>query len=174
LQRLSQRKYAEMLGVSNNAISKAIQEGRIAKGWDDIAKKIIVPIANREYGYKYGAIVGEEMNPPTLGGRQDGPVTLNERTTYEEAVRLQAVFSAQDRALELNKKKGLLVAKSEVDKQMFVAGQEIRKALESMPDRVVDSIRASENRAAGIRIMQDAIFEILTKLSELNESDKEV
>lgn len=159
-----------MLGVSNNAISKAIAEGRIAKGWDSIAKKIIVPIANREYGFKYGAIVGEEMNPPSVG-KNNEPVTLNERTTYEEAVRLQAVFSAQDRALELNKKKGLLVSKSDVDKQLFVAGQEIRKALESMPDRVVDSIRASEDRASGIKIMQEAIFEILTKLSELNESN---
>jgi len=49
-ERVSQREYARRLNVSNTAVSKAVEEGKISKGWDKKTKKIIVEKADAEWG----------------------------------------------------------------------------------------------------------------------------
>lgn len=53
LEKVSQREYARRIGLSNTAVSKAIRQGKIKKGWDRISGKIIVQYANEEYGDKH-------------------------------------------------------------------------------------------------------------------------
>lgn len=50
LEKVSQREYARRLGVSNEAVRKAVIDGRITKGWDKKEGKIIVEKANEEWG----------------------------------------------------------------------------------------------------------------------------
>lgn len=50
LEKVSQREYARRLGISNEAVRKAVEGGKISKGWDKKEKKIIVEKANEEWG----------------------------------------------------------------------------------------------------------------------------
>lgn len=50
LEKVSQREFARRLGVSNEAVSKAVNTGKISKGWDKKEKKIIVEKAMEEWG----------------------------------------------------------------------------------------------------------------------------
>lgn len=47
---LSKRAYANLIGISEGAVRKAITEGKIFKGWDAEKQKIIRHIADQEYG----------------------------------------------------------------------------------------------------------------------------
>lgn len=48
---LSKNAYAKYLGVSEKAIRKAVDEGKIKKGWDADKQKIIKHLADKEYGF---------------------------------------------------------------------------------------------------------------------------
>jgi len=48
---LSKNAYAKYLGVSEKAIRKAVDEGKIKKGWDAVNQKIIKHLADKEYGF---------------------------------------------------------------------------------------------------------------------------
>lgn len=50
LEKVSQREYARRLNISNEAVRKAVELGKITKGWDKKEKKIIVEKANEEWG----------------------------------------------------------------------------------------------------------------------------
>ncbi len=62
MERVSQREYARRLGVSNTAVANAIEDGKIVKGWDKKAKKIIVGKANEEWGNIHLAANQEHLN----------------------------------------------------------------------------------------------------------------
>lgn len=49
-ERISQREYGRRLGVSNETVRKAIEAGKISKGWDKKEKKILFEAANEEWG----------------------------------------------------------------------------------------------------------------------------
>lgn len=49
-QLLSKNAYAKYLGVNEKAVRKAINEGKIIKGWDTVNQKVIVKEADKEYG----------------------------------------------------------------------------------------------------------------------------
>lgn len=48
---LSKSAYARYLGVNEKAIRKAIEEGKIKKGYDVVKKKVNVKEADKEYGF---------------------------------------------------------------------------------------------------------------------------
>src|SRR5438128_103481 len=48
--KLSIRKYGSLVGVSHTAVAKAIKAGYIVNGWDEDEKKILVDVANKEWG----------------------------------------------------------------------------------------------------------------------------
>jgi hypothetical protein len=51
--KISIRAYAAQINVDEKSIRKAISEGKIVKGYDAVAKKIIPRLANKEYGFKH-------------------------------------------------------------------------------------------------------------------------
>lgn len=52
-ERISQREYGRRLGVSNETVRKAIEAGKVSKGWDKKAGKIVFELANEEWGNTY-------------------------------------------------------------------------------------------------------------------------
>jgi hypothetical protein len=64
---LSKNAYAKYLGVNEKAIRKAITEGRIKRGWDDVNQKVIKHLADKEYGFQH-------LTPKTGPGVSKGKV----------------------------------------------------------------------------------------------------
>src|SRR5688500_15726197 len=107
-EKVSQREYARRLNISNEAVSKAVREGRIKKGWNAKEGKIIVEAADREWGliHKQTNVTelitakpeGESSNDPAPvpnGGRME----LNSSSSYGDARRVKEVIQAQLAAL---------------------------------------------------------------------------
>lgn len=188
LELVSQREYARRLGVSNEAVSKAIREGKIYKGWNKQEGKIIVEIANREWGALHMNTnvsrllqqePGEEWHQSSSdatgsSGKRAG-LTLTNESSFAEAKRVREIIYAQLAALDLKERKEELVRKDEVYKQLYAFGQQVRVALMATPDRGIDAILASKSRAEAYNTMVGFIQEALEGLTniEFNFSPKQ-
>jgi hypothetical protein len=169
LERVSQREYARRIGVSNEAVSRAIKDARIVKGWDPVEKKIIVHHANAEWGLLHMQENVEALLQDSTGSKQrtgtTNGLTLNGDSSYMEAKRVREIIQAQLVALDLKERKGELVNKEEVHKQLFSYGQQLRIAFTSLADRNIDAIIAAKTRAEAHGLLQSAIYEILEEVT---------
>ncbi len=165
-ERISQREYARRLGVSNEAVRKAIDSGKIVKGWDKKEQRIIFDIANKEWGALHfknniNAIVNDEGDGGTVGKN----LSLNGDSSFADARRVKEIIQAQLVALDLKERKGELVKKDQVYKELYAFGQQMRTSLQAVPDRVIDNILASKSRAEAHTLLTDAIHEVLEILT---------
>jgi hypothetical protein len=177
-EKVSQREYARRLGISNEAVSKAVREGRIKDGWNKKEGKIIVEKADREFGLLYKKTNVTEILETEPGkqpipqqqqsatGSGGGTLQLTGNSTYGEARRVKEVIQAQLAALDLKERKGELVSRDEVFKKLYDFGQQMRTAFVSIPERHIDAIRGADTRHAAALILTDALYEVLEKLSK--------
>lgn len=175
MQKLSLRKYAAIIGVSHTAVAKAIKSGYIVKGWDIETKKIIVDIANKEWGNEAkernlhegnNTGVNIPLSTNTDAAHAVMYVTpVSENTTIAEARRRKEIYNADLARIAALKEQGLYVEKEKVYSQLFAFGKQVRVALQGIPDRVIDTLMAAKNRAEAHAILLDAINEALEQLS---------
>lgn len=186
-EKLSIRQFAKLVGVSDVAVGKAIKTGKIVKAidWSNPKRPKIDPIlAVKEWGRnadpssgrsdkitdtmevipkgkkvspteKY-EVVRETEPHPAQGGRS---ITEIKRQTAEVKLRLAAV--------ELKQKQGQLVDKDLVYRSLFAAGQEMRTAMQSIPDRCIDNIMAAQDRNEAHTILYNEITYALERLTEI-------
>lgn len=177
-ERISQREYAKRLGISNEAVSKAIREGKIDKGWDREEGKIIVEYANKEWGALHmktnvsrllqqepgeeGPSSADWASPGKKGG-----LTLTNESSFADAKRVREIIHAQLAALDLKERKGELVKKEEVYKQLYAFGQQVRIAVMTTPDRIIDTLLAAKNRMEAYTILSACLLEALEGLTNV-------
>ena len=94
-----------------------------------------------------------------------GPVPTD--LEYKEAIRVSQILMAESQRVKNDEQIGHLVRKIDVDKQLQVAGIEIRKTLERLPVRVVDTVLAAKNRTEALQLMEDEIRKTLESLEYL-------
>lgn len=93
---------------------------------------------------------------PAQGGRSIAEI---KRQTAEVKLRLAAV--------DLKQKQGQLVDKDLVFRSLFNAGQEMRTALQTVPDRCIDGILAAKDRNEAHVILYTEITNALERLHEI-------
>ena len=188
LERISQREYARRLGISNELVSRAVKCGQIKKGWDKEAAKIIVEHANVEWGAMYLKTdvnkilkqpIGEDDAPEASHGAGEHAfehaevetsntdnLRLHDGTSFAEAKRIREIVEAQLASLELKEKKGDLVRKENVYKELFSFGQQLRVALLAIPDRNIDLILSASNRAEAHQLLTGEIHGVLEEITK--------
>jgi hypothetical protein len=92
-----------------------------------------------------------------------------DKNTILNAEVRSATAKAHLQEIELQKKLGSLVSLAEVKKALYVFGAEIRDALLSLPERVVDDVLSSDNRTDAINILHMAINKALVSLSDIDK-----
>jgi hypothetical protein len=177
-QYISLREYGRRKGCSDTAIRKAIKSGKIING---VIRKpgerpVIDPVvADAEWGMNFNPAFGDKsgklhqkleagVNKGTYaGGEGDSGRSLAEikRQTAEVKLRLDA--------LELKERMGQLVDKDAVYRSLFSAGQEVRTALQAIPDRVIDDVLAARSRNEAHQVLYNAIADALEMLTEISE-----
>lgn len=168
-EKVSQREYARRLGISNEAVSKAIREKRIVKGWSKKEQKIIVEHADQEFGILFKKSVQELAGNGNHPQSDPGRLTLNGSSSYADARRVDAILQAQLKSLDLSQRKGELVNKEIVYKQLFTFGQNMRTSLLAVPDRTIDNILASKSRAEAYNLLTSALHEVLEQLTKTEQ-----
>lgn len=170
LERMTQREYAKYLDISNEAVSRAVRDGRIKKGWDKKEEKILVEHANKEFGFLH------KDNLPGVGvdvdddEADDEEITgdtsaLNSRSSYMEAKRVKEVMQARLAELDLKERQGELVRKDEVYKHLFAYGQTLRISILAIPDRIIDNLLAAKSRAEAHGILQVELHKALEDMT---------
>jgi hypothetical protein len=93
---------------------------------------------------------------------------LDDRIQKPEAERVTAVLKAKILQITYKEKQGQLVPIDKVNTVLFGYGQEIRNALESIPDRVIDRILAvADKRHEARRILANEIQDTLELLADI-------
>lgn len=172
--------FSKTLGCSHTTIQNAIRDGKIIDGVcrrEGKPDKIWPSIALAEWK-KSVSIKQLEQSPAlvqaiTTGGRRGKSDTEQgevERISEYEAREKYA--RARTAELNLEVLEGTLVSADAVNKAQASIGVEIRTMLESLADRNIDNIRAANSRNAAVLLLEDAINEILTRISDLGYTDE--
>jgi hypothetical protein len=99
-----------------------------------------------------------ELDPDDLDSSY---IQINDDADFNEAKRVEAIGKAKLVQIELAERKGKLVDKSKVYKELYSIGQEIRSALQGIPDKHIDNILACDNRPEAHSLLYKAITEAL-------------
>jgi hypothetical protein len=184
---VSIREYARQKGVSDTAVHKAIAAGHIlddALQIVDGKKKGIDPsLADFQWSQSISVAKSRKPDPesrftapkpaPKPAPVRDIPAdtslapTANGAPSTAKAQQVEAVFKAKLRELEFKKKSGSVVDKAQVYRALFAAGQEIRTAFQSIPDRTIDDILAAPSRNDAHTILARAIDEALNIVQDI-------
>lgn len=177
-EKISLREYARRLGVSDTAVRKAIKAGKIVKG---VVRKdgkpfIVQSVADAEWRENHKPTMqvtqsGKHMFAETANVGDKASVPSSSEATFAAAKRAKAVYDAKLAELEFKKKSGSLVDKNEVYKALYGAGQEMRAAFTSIPDRVIDDLLACKNRHEAHQKLTDAIYEALETFTNIEKRD---
>lgn len=84
-----------------------------------------------------------------------------------EAERRSAIHKSEILEIALAEKRGQMISIEKINSAFYKYGVEIRSALEAMPAQIIDKVRACETRHEALRVMDDAIFEVLNTLSDI-------
>ena len=176
---LSQRAYARRRGVSQAAVWKAIQTGRIST----VHGKIDPVTADREWAdntdpSKPRNSVTGEPGRRRPAGEPSSPMRLNgagrasggedeerHRRTYATARAARETFLAQLARLELEERIGQLVRQDEVEIAAFNCAKKARDLLTGLPRQVSAAIAATSNPAEVHGILEEAIERVCLELS---------
>ncbi|MGI9158139.1 MAG: hypothetical protein ACR2K1_00150 [Saprospiraceae bacterium] len=177
---ISLREFARRLSISEGAVRKAIKEGKINTGvqYDANGKPTIIPdVALSEWGKTYNPnydrnpALYQKLDEAAGANVQAGDAGHPGNRSTAELKRLLSEIRVQKEAIELRKTKGELVDKKKVYAQLFQMGQEVRSALQAVPDRVIDGIIAARDRSEAHTILTLAINEALNTLSEIQKRE---
>ncbi|MEO5990316.1 MAG: hypothetical protein ABIP68_01665, partial [Ferruginibacter sp.] len=133
-EKLSLRKYAITLGISHTAVAKALKSGYIVNGYDKENKKIIVSIANDEWGNEIKEKINAKKNTPipeisesllneTLLSEKDLPQVRTD-ISFTEARLRKEIYNAEIARITAYKEQGLYVEKEKVYSQLFEYGKQ--------------------------------------------------
>lgn len=167
--------FAKMFGLNYDQIHRAIKKGifiESAVEMPDGAIWILPTLGKTEWEKNHNKALSVANSRPqdTKTGPKPKPKSQTE-TAIVELKRQETGLKVQKLALELQRERGILVEKSTVYSALFDFGKEIRTRLLSMPDRIIDSIIAAENRTEAHSILLLEINHILTDVAEKLATD---
>jgi len=146
-QRVSPAQYARHRGVSREAVSKALREGRIhadSRGLIDQAA------ADKAWAANTTARAAPGVRAAALS--VDGYIPSIEGITLTDARTMHELTKARIAALQLAREMGELVSAAAVRDKAFRSARAARDILESIPDRISDTL-AGMASADGIRAL---------------------
>lgn len=89
-------------------------------------------------------------------------VVITKNMDLAEAMKLREIFGAALDQKKFQEVSGSLVKKTEVEKNLFGFGNQLKKALLSFPESVLDDVLAAPNKVEALNIMKMKINQLLT------------
>jgi hypothetical protein len=192
---ISVRAYATLLNVDEKAVRKAIEAGKIQKGYDAVAKKINPAIADKEWGFQHkipkpqsgvskakAAAKMADSKPEQEEGQEPAANELIEDYTYEQLMQLikltptmsystvlekREILDAALAKMKLEEMNGQLVRKTDVDKQLFALGDTLKKSLLTVPARCISDIRAAPTDIEAMTILTREMQAVLKQFADM-------
>jgi hypothetical protein len=158
---------AKALGITANAIRKAVNAGRITSVIT-VGKRLFVnPVEAAKELKENRTAVGGDM----ITGRQKKQVPdhddeLSDTVSLVALRRRKLEIDNAKGVHELRRLNGLVVDKSEVEKRLFSIGQLFRTKMGQLPATVVDDVMAARTRNAAILVLEDAVNLVLNEIAD--------
>ena len=92
------------------------------------------------------------------------------RLDFNEAQRVWMLHKARQERMKADKLEGTLVEREAVNKQLMIAGMELRKEIERVPVKCVDAVRSAKTRNEAIIAMEDVITKMLEGMPAIIEN----
>ena len=147
---LSIRKYATLRGVTEGAVRKAINSGRITPNEDGT---IDVQRADREWKEN----TDEAKINTGLPAMAENIPAVNGKPSFAKIKTAHELYKAQLTQLSLQEKKGQLINKDQVKAQVYKLGRQVRDSWLNWPARV------SALMAADLGIDEHALHQALER-----------
>jgi hypothetical protein len=153
--------FAELIGVSRQAVLGAIKRGRLPKSASRVGKMWHVDPELGQAEYQKNVDIGKRHN--FKGGEPDTD-RESEYPDFNESRAKRIFFEAKLAEIEVKTREGQLVDRDEIRAKSFKLGRLIRDGMLNIPDRVAADI-AAETDAFKVhtRLMKE-IREVLTVL----------
>jgi hypothetical protein len=165
---VSLKDYARQRGISAAAVTKAIKDGRLARGIvvDETGKRKVDPaIADSEWAGSTDTTMGAPSHANPRGHSiQAEPVTSGDTPTFMESKAKRESFMAELARLEYEEKSGALVQVDEVKKEAFRVARIVRDSMLNIPDRVAAELAAETDPFKVQKRLADEIRLALTEL----------
>lgn len=180
-------KFAEMVGCDRSRVSQAIKDRLISE-------ENVVYDGTRAIGVKWRSAMDEWAMNYDQGKRQEASKVGETLIQHQEKIRgeeltidqledldkagvrplhdskrIEAHHKAEIARMDKEEREGSLVRKDAVKKELHSLGVEVRVAMQSIPDRVVDLVMGKTDRNEVIRIIAAEVDEQLNKLTEVVE-----
>lgn len=170
--------FAIHLGVSSEAVRKAIRYGRIVKGYTKNGYKTVVfpKIAIEEWRANYKHVEGQNTELGIALGILDKKYLDKPKKSEDPAEKtLQDIKKEQIRlknqlmAVQLAKETGKLVDAQKVYSMLFNVASILRKDLTTLPDRIIADLRSAPTDHDAWLILTAAIEQILTDMANMTD-----
>jgi len=182
---ISIREYARSLNIDEKAVRRARDAGLLGDGYDNVTGKIHPEKATANWGYRHQVVkpaggISRQKAIEKLEHKRDqltalepdydvktliSSITITGDMSAAEAMRINEVIDAALNLIKLQQADGLLVRKADVDKELFALGKEMNKKLIAIPDRIADDILAANGKIEVIKIITEAINEVIDDMT---------
>jgi hypothetical protein len=170
-ERVTQAELARELGVSPQAVHKAVRAGRLTRGSDGKFDLHSALAAFRGNGGGHGAHTGRfggrrpfEFRPDE-GSNGTGEVAVGASEGYYRGRAVRETYRAKMARIEFERATGLLVGAAEVRRATFEAFRAVRDALDAIPERVDARLAAESDPAVVREILRAELRKVLADLS---------
>lgn len=166
-ERISLREFARLMNVDNKLIRRAVENGGITAFVRE-GKNYLFDFEEAKTQFDD---LGIGMNKELTETEKIQLTNLSADTaSYAESKRRDAFFKSELSRMEMEEKAGSLVSKSEVYRELFNFGAEVKSKIISIPDRFTDElISTANNRNLFYNLLKKMIQ---TELNLLSESGK--
>lgn len=156
---LSQRQYAALRGVSQQAVSKAVKSGRIPTT-GGLIDPVVADAAWPQNTRPRTDLTGDPSRAAGAAEPESGQeLAASERphATYNAARALREVYAAKRAKLEFEVSEGKLVPVEEVRAQAYETARAMRDQLLSLPARLAPIVFAAKDVSECHRLLEEAL-----------------
>lgn len=96
-------------------------------------------------------------------------IKINPKMSYSEAYRMTSILNLASEKMKAEELQGILVRKLDVETILYDYGNQLKKALMSMPLRVADAILNAQDTVSVVNIMNQELTDILNEYADFED-----
>jgi hypothetical protein len=162
---MSMRGYAKHRGVSPEAVSKAVKQGRISTVLDEKGDRKIDP-TKADIEWEKNTVRGQKdaPQPEPEADKPDGQATV-QGPSYAQSRAIREAYQARLARLAYEEKAGKLVSADKVRITAFNTSRIVRDSILNIPDRIAHELAAETDPHRLHVMLTEALIEALEELT---------
>jgi hypothetical protein len=94
-------------------------------------------------------------------------IKIHPELQYSEAIRRKEILAIANDRMKLEEANGLLLRKDDINKALYAVGDQLKKELLNLPNRITEDIRSAPTKVEAMNIFNLELNQVLTAISNL-------